>query len=155
MLSQKAKYALRALIVLASPPRTATSAARLAEEARVPAKFLEHILAELRRAGLVESRRGRAGGYRLAQPPERITFGAVIRLIDGPIAPLPCLSLTSYRACADCADEATCAIRRAFVDVANATRTALDRRTIAAAAADPDALNRADRSAARGPSGRP
>ncbi|MFW5681264.1 MAG: RrF2 family transcriptional regulator [Pseudomonadota bacterium] len=133
MLSQKAKYALRALIVLAAPAEGATSAARLAEQANVPAKFLEHILADLRRAGLVASRRGRTGGYRLGQPADRISFGAVIRLIDGPIAPLPCLSLTAYRRCPDCTDEASCAIRHAFADVAEATRAALDRLTIAAA----------------------
>ncbi|TVQ35313.1 MAG: Rrf2 family transcriptional regulator [Geminicoccaceae bacterium] len=133
MLSQKAKYALRALIVLASRPDRALSAAAVAEAARVPTKFLEQILGELRVAGLVASQRGRHGGYRLARPAESITFAAVIRLVDGPIAPLPCLSQTAYRRCADCADEANCAIRRAFADVVVASRQALDATTIAAA----------------------
>ena len=92
MISQKAKYALRALLALADLDAVSISAAELAEHERIPRKFLEQILADLKRDGLVQSRRGAAGGYALLKPADTITFGHVLRLIDGPIAPLPCLS---------------------------------------------------------------
>lgn len=138
MISQKAKYALRALIALGrATPGQSLMIAQISRERAIPKKFLEQILLELKRAGMVASRRGRTGGYVLAKPAAEITFGEVLRLIDGPIAPLPCLSKIAYRRCADCADEGNCEIRRVFARVAAATRDVLDRTTLADAAAEP------------------
>jgi Rrf2 family protein len=105
--------------------------AQISREQAIPKKFLEQILLELKRYGVVDSRRGRLGGYVLQRAPEKITFGEILRLIDGPIAPLPCLSKIAYRRCKDCADEATCEIRHVFARVADATREVLDRTTLA------------------------
>ena len=132
MISQKAKYALRALVSLARVGRGETRMiGEISREQAIPKKFLEQILLELKRAGLVASRRGRAGGYELLRPAEQITFGEVLRLIDGPIAPLPCLSLMAYRRCEDCRDEAQCEIRHVFERVTLATRAVLDRTSLA------------------------
>ncbi|ORE92930.1 RrF2 family transcriptional regulator [Acuticoccus yangtzensis] len=137
MISQKAKYALRALLALADLDAVSISAAELAERERIPRKFLEQILADLKRDGLVQSRRGAAGGYALLKPADTITFGHVLRLIDGPIAPLPCLSRIAYRPCEDCEDEATCRVRKVFALVANSARAVLDQTTLADAIAHP------------------
>jgi Rrf2 family protein len=132
MISQKAKYALRALVVLArADAGKALFISDIAEEQNIPKKFLEQILLDLKRQGLVMSRRGKMGGYLLFRPAETITFGEVLRLIDGPIAPLPCLSKIAYRRCEDCQDEATCEIRHVFNEVADVTRAVLDKTTIA------------------------
>ena len=132
MISQRAKYALRALVALvearAGEPLMISEISR---RKAIPKKFLEQILLELKRSGMVESRRGRLGGYVLARPAEKITFGEVLRLIDGPVALLPCLSKIAYRRCADCADEKTCEIRHVFARVADATRDVLDTTTLA------------------------
>lgn len=140
MISQKAKYALRALLALAELKAESISAAELAERERIPRKFLEQILADLKRDGIVQSRRGAAGGYSLLKPADTITFGHVLRLIDGPIAPLPCLSRIAYRRCEDCQDEANCRVRKVFAQVANSARAVLDHATIADALAEPDAV---------------
>ena len=103
----------------------------IARSQAIPKKFLEQILLELKRHGVVVSRRGRQGGYVLLRAPENVTFGEILRLIDGPIAPLPCLSKIAYRRCADCADEGTCEIRHVFARVTEATRDVLDRTTLA------------------------
>lgn len=138
MISQKAKYALRALVVLSRTPAGAPQMiSEISREQAIPKKFLEQILLELKRHGIVASRRGRTGGYVLLRAPDEVTFGEVLRLIDGPIAPLPCLSKVAYRRCADCADEGSCEIRRVFARVAIATREVLDRTTLADAAAEP------------------
>jgi len=135
LISRQAKYALRALIGLArAQPGRATGTADLAAGQAIPKKFLEQILLTLKRHGIVRSLRGAAGGYVLARAPGEITFLEVLRLIDGPIAPLPCLSKTAYERCMDCPDEAACAVRRAFAQVADATRDVLSRTTIATAA---------------------
>jgi Rrf2 family protein len=135
LISQRAKYALRALLVLAeAPPGEPLMISEISKRQVIPKKFLEQILLELKRAGLVESRRGRLGGYALARPAEKITFGEVVRLLDGPVALLPCLSRIAYRRCSDCADEANCEIRRVFARVAEATREVLDSTSIADAA---------------------
>jgi Rrf2 family protein len=132
MISQKARYAFRALVVLARVPAGETlMIGQIAQDHRIPRKFLEQILLELKRHGLVTSRRGKAGGYMLLRPADGITFGEVLRIVDGPIAMLPCLSLTAYRRCEDCADEGACEVRRVFARVAEATRTVLDRTTLA------------------------
>ena len=132
MISQKAKYALRALVVLArADAEKALFISDIAEEQNIPKKFLEQILLDLKYQGIVMSRRGKMGGYLLLKPAEEITFGEVLRLIDGPIAPLPCLSKIAYRRCDDCENESTCEIRHVFNEVANATRAVLDKTTIA------------------------
>jgi Rrf2 family protein len=113
MISQKAKYALRALIALARA-QDSLMIADIAQQHSIPRKFLEQILLEMKHHGIVVSRRGRLGGYALLRPADQITFGQVLRLIDGPIAPLPCLSRTAYRRCSDCRSERDCEVRRVF-----------------------------------------
>jgi Rrf2 family protein len=116
MLSQKARYALHALIVLAEHgDDDPIMIAEIAERARVPRKFLEQILLDLKRRGIVRSLRGRAGGYLLGRQPKNITFAEVIRTIDGPLALSPCVSTTAYHKCEDCDDEETCAIRKVLL----------------------------------------
>lgn len=137
MISQKAKYALRALLALARAEGGGLVTAQIAEEQRIPRKFLEQILLDLKRVGIVHSRRGKLGGYYLLKPADAITFGEVLRLIDGPIAPLPCLSRIAYRRCEDCTSESGCEIRRVFAHVAQSARDVLDRTTIADALAHP------------------
>ena len=133
MISQKAKYALRALVSLGRIGRGQTMMiGEISKEQAIPKKFLEQILLELKRAGFVSSRRGRAGGYELLKDPEHIMYGEVLRLIDGPIAPLPCLSKIAYRKCEDCRDEAACEIRHVFERVTLATREVLDKTSLAA-----------------------
>ncbi|MFY8031051.1 MAG: RrF2 family transcriptional regulator, partial [Devosia sp.] len=118
MISQKAKYALRALVALVKAgPGSSLMISDIARDQAIPKKFLEQILLELKRAGIVLSKRGRLGGYALLRAPSEVTFGEVLRLIDGPIAPLPCLSKIAYRRCVDCADEGTCEIRHVFARV--------------------------------------
>ena len=127
MISQKAKYALRALLSLAKADGGyPVQISDIAREQAIPKKFLEQILLEMKKERLVESRRGKQGGYLLARPADDITFGEVLRLIDGPIAPLPCLSKIAYRRCADCQDEASCEIRHVFAHVVNAQREVLE-----------------------------
>ncbi len=132
MLSQKARYALRALICLAGAGAGASMmTGDLAAAAAVPKAFLERILLDLKRHGLVTSRRGRAGGYALARPAGEIDFAVILRAIDGPLALAPCASRTAYRRCEDCADVETCAIRKALIDVRDATAAILEGRTLA------------------------
>lgn len=131
MISQKAKYALRALVALAQAPAGSLATSDIAERHRIPRKFLEQILLELKRDGMVQSRRGAAGGYALLKPADMITFGHVLRLFDGPLAPVPCLSRVAYRRCSDCLNEESCEIRRVFARLAAAARAVLDETTIA------------------------
>jgi Rrf2 family protein len=130
VISHKAKYALRALVALARQGNS-MMIGELASRERIPRKFLEQILLELKRHGIVMSRRGKLGGYDLLMPADQITYGQVLRIIDGPIAPLPCLSRIAYRRCADCRTEDECEIRRVFARVATSAREVLDRTTIA------------------------
>ena len=113
MLTSRAKYAVRASMVMAElkPGNGWTSAGDLAEAADVPRKFLEAILTQLRDGGLVESRRGPAGGHRLVRPPDEVTAADVIRVIDGPLAMTPCASATAFRACDDCVAVEDCRLR--------------------------------------------
>ena len=134
MLSQKARYALKALYVLvARPPGKAVMIADIAQEARVPRKFLEQILLDLKRRGIVHSQRGKHGGYSLGRTPGEISFAEVIRTIDGPLALSPCVSVTAYRRCDDCTDEATCVTRKVLLAVRDATANILEKRTLAEA----------------------
>jgi Rrf2 family protein len=140
MISQKAKYALRALIALAKgAPGDSLLISEIAESQSIPKKFLEQILLDLKHHGIVASRRGKAGGYLLLKPASEITFGEILRVIDGPIAPLACLSKMAYRRCDDCTSEETCEVRRVFARVAAATRSVLDNTSLADATAAEEA----------------
>jgi Rrf2 family protein len=108
---------------------------RIAVEATVPRKFLELILADLRGAGFLNSTRGKMGGYRLAKPPHLISMGEIIRVIEGPLALVPCVSRTAYRRCLDCKSEADCAIRHAMMRVRDETARILDGTSLADATA--------------------
>src|SRR5215813_4351073 len=131
MLSQEARYALRALYVLAARPQGSTAMiAEIADEARAPRKFLEQILLELKKRGIVHSHRGKHGGYGLGRPADKISFAEVIRVIDGPLALAPCASVTAYRRCDDCIDEASCTLHRVLVAVRRATADILENRTL-------------------------
>jgi Rrf2 family protein len=133
MLSQKARYALHALIALADAGGGPLMIAEVAGRARVPRKFLEQILLDLKHRGIVRSLRGRGGGYQLARTPKDISFAEIIRTIDGPLALAPCVSTTAYHKCADCFDEATCAIRKVLLAARDATASVLESRTLASA----------------------
>jgi Rrf2 family protein len=142
MLTQKAKYALRSLAVLAGADRRVPLPIHeIADRARAPQKFLEAILLELRRHGVLASTRGKAGGYVLARPAEEVMVGDVIRMVDGPLAPIPCASLTAYRPCTDCPEPERCAIRIVMRRVRDATAAILDSTSIADIAADPASLD--------------
>ncbi len=130
MLSMKAKYALRALIVMASQKKMMQSKS-IAAQADVPAKFLEAILLDLKRQGFVDSKRGIFGGYFLSREPESIMAGEVIRGLDGTLAPLRCASVHDYQKCEDCEDEHNCVIRKVMTDVRNAISEVLDKRSLA------------------------
>jgi Rrf2 family protein len=114
MLSKKALYAVRALTVLAKAEPMAMTTAEIARAQELPRKFLEAILLDLKRAGITVSARGRDGGYRLNRAAESITLADIIRTIDGPLAMMPCASVTSYRPCDDCLDVEGCRIRKVF-----------------------------------------
>jgi Rrf2 family protein len=134
MLSQKCKYALQALLVLARENSDdLLLVSDIAERENLPKKFLEAILLELNRNGLVRSRRGRGGGYALAKPADLITFGQVVRIMDGPLAPLSCVSVNYYRRCDDCKDEQACEIRRVMRRVRDAIAAELDGTSLAQA----------------------
>lgn len=134
MLSQKAKYALKAMLALADQKDgDLLQAGDISVQHHVPRKFLELILLELRKQGLVHSHRGKHGGYALAKSADAITFGQIVRIMDGPIAPIPCASLTGYRRCVDCRDEKACAIRKAMREVRDAAASILDGMTLAQA----------------------
>ncbi|MDG5488634.1 RrF2 family transcriptional regulator [Sphingomonas sp. FW199] len=137
MLTQRSRYALRAMLFLATQPvdGAPTPMNRIAANANVPRKFLELILADLREAGFIHSMRGKAGGYHLSRPAHLISLGEVIRVIEGPLALVPCVSRTAYRPCKDCADEATCAIRIAMARVRDETARILDGTSLADATA--------------------
>jgi Rrf2 family protein len=135
MLSQKAKYALKALLALAkAPDGLLLQAGEIAEREQVPKKFLDLILLELRKHRLVDSARGKRGGYRLGKPADDITIGEIIRAIDGPLAPIACASVTAYRRCLDCPNEKACMVRHLMRDVRDAASGILDRMTLAEAA---------------------
>jgi Rrf2 family protein len=135
MLSQKAKYAIKALIALAqADDGQLLQASDISHDHNIPKKFLDLIFFELRGHRMVDSTRGRQGGYALAMPPENITLAAVIRAVDGALAPLPCASVRFYRRCADCKDEKTCAVRKLMREVRDATSAILDNTTLAEAA---------------------
>lgn len=131
MLTRKSKYGLKAVLDLAEHAGTGpVLVADLAERQRIPRKFLEAILVELKRHGILHSKKGKGGGYQLSRSPELITVGQVVRALGGPLALVPCVSQTAYRRCDDCVDEATCGIRKAMSDVRDATAKILDNTTL-------------------------
>jgi len=116
MISYRARYAFKALVALARAKDKGLQIRQLAEGEKIPRKFLEQILLSLKAAGLIASRRGRDGGYELLKSPGQITVGQLLRIVDGPISPLPCLSRTAYQRCKDCRDETLCEVRHAFAE---------------------------------------
>jgi Rrf2 family protein len=132
VLTKKGKYGLKAMVHLAGlEPDELAQVADIAETNSISKKFLDHILTELRHAGLVYSKKGKGGGYALARPPHEIPVGAIVRALDGPLAPIPCASVTAFRPCEDCADLKTCPVRLVMVDARNAIANVLDRCTLA------------------------
>jgi Rrf2 family protein len=132
-ISKRGEYALRALIDLGIASELGwpmLQISELASKEKLPVKFLEQIFTQLKTAGYVVSRRGKFGGYSLSRPMNRIKFGEIIRLIEGPLAPIRCVSQTSYARCS-CPDEAHCGLRILMFDVRNAISTILDRYTLA------------------------
>ena len=130
MLSQKARYALRALLHLARH-KTSVSVSVISEAEGIPKKFLELILLGLKGRGIVSSLRGKAGGYKLARAPSDVSFAEIIRAVDGPIALVPCASRMAFRRCEDCPDPATCEIRDAMIAVRDASAKILEGRSLA------------------------
>jgi len=132
MLSQKAKYALQALAFLSArhKEKTPILIGTIARERNIPIKFLEAILCELRNHDILVSVRGRSGGYMLAQPPKTINLATVIRIVDGPIALLNCVSLHFYEPCANC-DERICRINPVMAEARDAILRVLEKRTLA------------------------
>ncbi len=144
MITKKAKYGLKALLLLARKhEKGPILAAEIAKSESIPRQFLELILLELKKHGLLGSKKGKGGGYFLARDPASITLGHVLRCIDGPIALVPCASLTAYRRCDDCAEEATCGIRIVMVEVRDEMGRILDGTSLA------DVLKRVERKSRR------
>jgi Rrf2 family protein len=138
MLSQRGRYALKALLNLARAESGPKDVGKISAEEDIPRKFLEAIMSDLRRARLVESTRGKLGGYRLARPADLITFGEVMRVTNGPLALISCASRAFYRRCDDCHDEAACILRHVMGSVRDEVSEILDRTTLASAlAGDP------------------
>ena len=133
MRTKKSKYGLKALLMLAEEPdRRPVLIAELADRQRLPRKFLEAILLELKRRGILQSKKGKGGGYFLGRDPAHVTLGEVIRVLDGPLALIPCVSQTAYMKCEECLDEQTCGIRLAMKDVRDATARILDNTSLVA-----------------------
>lgn len=132
MISKKAKYALKALKVLSEryEQKQPVLIADIAEEQNIPKKFLEAILLELRNNGILHSQKGKGGGYLLRQAPEDVNLAKVIRIIDGPIAPMLCVSLHFYGKCDDCANEETCRIRPIMERIRDANLSVYEHTTL-------------------------
>jgi Rrf2 family protein len=132
MLAQKSKYALRALLVLAKEyGQGPVLISDIARREALPQKFLELILLELRNHGILVSKKGKGGGYFLARRPDLVHLGEVLRVLEGPLAPIPCVSKSAYVRCAECRDERTCGIRMVMKDVRDATARILDQTSLA------------------------
>jgi Rrf2 family protein len=132
MLSKKAKYGLKAMAILAKEYGNGPLLiGEIAKRERIPPKFLELILLELKKKGFLQSKKGKGGGYYLSKLPETISVGSLIRALDGPIALLPCVSQMAYERCAECPDEESCGIRMVFKEVRDSTNSILERITLA------------------------
>lgn len=131
MLTMKGKYGLKALLQLARlPAGEVVQSSAIAAANGIPKKFLDTILADLRQAGMIDTRKGRWGGYQLARPADTISIAQVLRVIDGPIAPIPCVSKTAYRKCADCPTQEACEIRLLMLELRDAMLAILEHRTL-------------------------
>jgi Rrf2 family protein len=131
MLSKKTQYGLKALGYLAAQHgRGPVLIADIAKQKNIPLKFLEAILLQLKQKGILSSKKGKGGGYYLAAPPKKISIAAAIRLIEGPIALLPCVSLNFYERCKDC-NEATCGLNKIMAATRDATLKVLEKKNIA------------------------
>lgn len=159
MLTRKSKYGLKALLLLARERRRGPIlASEIAGREQIPAKFLQLILLELTRRGVVRSRRGHGGGYQLARDPAAIDFGEIIRILDGPLALTPCVSQTAYQRCDECADEQLCGIRLVLKTVRDSTARILEGASLARVNRAVDRAGRAEgggRKAAAGGQGNP
>ena len=131
MISKKCKYAIHALVHMARKPKEKTLIKDISSACRIPKKFLETILLDLKRAGILGSKQGRDGGYFLRRSPKEVNLAEVVRLFDGAIAAVPCATHKYYEACNECDDEETCSIRFAFIEVRNATVEKLKKDTLA------------------------
>jgi Rrf2 family protein len=143
MISRRARYAFKAMVALArADAGVGLQIRELSEQEKLPRKFLEQILLMLKAAGFVVSRRGRDGGYSLRMLPEDVFIGPMLRAVDGPIAPLSCLSRTAYRRCEDCRNEANCELRRAFAKAYGEYLKVLETTSLAQALSDPEMAER-------------
>lgn len=143
MISKKTKYGLRAVLLLAREyGRGPLLIAEVAEREGIPKKFLELILLELKNKGILQSKKGKGGGYSLGKAPENVTFGQVIRALEGPLAPVPCVSQTAYMKCEECRDELTCGIRIVMKQVRDATAKIVDGTTLAQVLRQVDILSK-------------
>lgn len=135
-LSKRGEYGLKAMIELASRAagQGAVQIKDIAQHEQIPVKFLEQIMVTLKNAGLLHSKAGVGGGYHLARPATEITLGQIVRVLDGPLAPIRCVSHMAYERCV-CEDEQTCGLRLAMLDVRNAIADILDNATLAEVAA--------------------
>lgn len=130
MLSKKTQYAFRALVHLSQHHgKEPVRISEIARDQQIPLKFLENILNELKKADILESKKGKGGGYSLKMPPQKLNLATVIRIINGPIALLPCVSLNFYERCLDC-DETTCGIRKMMIVARDATLKVLEKKTL-------------------------
>ncbi len=128
MISKRAKYAIKTILYLQDhPEETPISAKLISQRENIPYKFLENILRDLKTHQLVKSLRGAEGGYSLAKDPSQITVAQIMRVVDGPIALIPCVSERFYEACAECEDEETCRIRKLFAEVRSEMLPVLER----------------------------
>jgi len=131
-ISKRTQYALKAMVALGRHYRQKPILiSTLAKEESIPLKFLEVILLDLKGQGILESKKGRGGGYSLSRPPSTITIGSVIRMVEGPLAPLPCASETAFHACEECNDVETCGTRIIMRQVRDAIAGVLDKTTLA------------------------
>ena len=141
MLTMKGKYGLKAMLHLATVPEGQRALSEeIARTHSISKKFLDTILGDLRMAGMVHARKGRGVGYSLARPADEIRVGRVLRVLDGPLAPIPCASRTAYRRCDDCTDETVCSVRRLMLEVRNAISSVLDDKTLADVVSAPEAV---------------
>ncbi len=149
-LSKRGEYGLKAMIDLASQdePTAVTQIKDIAARQQIPVKFLEQILLTLKNAGLLRSRAGVGGGYYLAKAPDEITLGQVVRTLDGPLAPISCVSQMAYERCV-CDDETTCGLRLTMLDVRNAIAEILDKTTLADVSTRVEKAQRATKSRAK------
>ncbi|MDT0689134.1 Rrf2 family transcriptional regulator [Salegentibacter sp. F188] len=132
MLSKKTKYGIKALAFMAKQPeRNPVQTAEIARSQNISQKFLESILLELRKSGFLGAKKGKGGGYYLIKEPEEIKMTSVIRVLEGPIAMVPCVSLNYYEKCSDCPSEETCSVHSLMIQVRDSTLKVLGDNTLA------------------------